>query len=89
MPEFEKNTKLNDIFIVLGFATDTIDGNKYGKSNLFNNNYLLVFTGYLQYTLYTSEYSKSAFSVSFSQINNYSWNKLKMMPKHLEGNIQD
>lgn len=63
LPEFEKHTKLNDLFIILGFSTD-IEGTKYGTSNLLTYNYLIVLTGFLQYRLYTSDYSKSAFSVS-------------------------
>ena len=55
---------------VLGLAADIEEDNKYGKSNLINNTYLIVLTGYIQSKLYTSEYSKSAFSVSWLHTNN-------------------
>eukprot|EP00345_Euplotes_harpa_P004216 CAMPEP_0168328666 /NCGR_PEP_ID=MMETSP0213-20121227/6642_1 /TAXON_ID=151035 /ORGANISM="Euplotes harpa, Strain FSP1.4" /LENGTH=158 /DNA_ID=CAMNT_0008331831 /DNA_START=585 /DNA_END=1058 /DNA_ORIENTATION=- len=67
LPEFKSNKQLNDVFNVLGFSTDYHDGKKYGTSNLFNNNYLVVFTGFIQYRLYTSEYSKSAFTEKQTQ----------------------
>lgn len=63
LPEFQRRKTLNDVFLVLGFATDVVEGRKYGHSNLFNNNYLVVFTGFIQYRLYTSDYSKTAFTV--------------------------
>jgi hypothetical protein len=70
LPEFLERKTLNDVFIVFGFATDIQEGNKYGQSNLFNNNYLIVFTGFIQYRLYTSEYSKNAFTVSYTNLYN-------------------
>ena len=82
MPEFRARHTLNDIFIVFGFATDTEEGNKYGKSNLFNNNYLIVFTGFIQYRLYTSEYSKKAFSVSLLVLSDRK-SKRRSMPTRL------
>ena len=63
-PEIQENITLNDTLTVLGLSTDMELSNKYGRSNLFNNNYLIVLTGLLQYGLYTSDYSKSAFTVS-------------------------
>jgi hypothetical protein len=63
---------VNDLFKILGFATEVekerIGGDiywaKYWRNDLINNNYLVVLTGFLQYKLYTSDFSKSAFSVS-------------------------
>lgn len=78
LPEFRERRTLNDIFEVLGFSTDIQEGYKYGKSNLINNNYLIVFTGFIQYRLYTSDYSKSAFSVSQFILHSRT-NKLKLM----------
>lgn len=41
---------------VLGFTTIVIEENKFFKSNLINNNWLIVLLSYIQYRTYKSDY---------------------------------
>jgi hypothetical protein len=68
--EISSHKTLENTLRVLGLAADIEKDNKYGRSNLINNTYLIVLTGFIQSKLYTSEYSKSAFSVSWLHSNN-------------------
>lgn len=46
---------LDSYLVVIGFATDVHD-RKFFKSNLFNNNWLIILLSYIQYRTYKSTY---------------------------------
>jgi hypothetical protein len=47
---------MNDLLEFLGVATQLKTGHKYFKSNLFNNNWLIVLLSSIQYRIYKSAY---------------------------------
>ena len=52
---------------VLGFSTLVIEQNKFFKSNLINNNWLIVLLSYIQYRTYKSDYFQKKLSAEAIQ----------------------